>query len=100
MGTVMEFLINNYIYFVFVAAFLILALIGYIVDTAKTEKLKTELSKKEQSIDIPLASFGENITLGETVNKMTSGTKENVNPGIDLKLADTTSNLKENDVKQ
>ena len=69
----MNFLIENYIYFAFVAVLLILALIGYIVDTTKTNKLKKEYAKtQEEKSDIPLATFDSSVKIGETVNKMAS----------------------------
>ena len=73
METLMNFLIENYIYFAFVAVLLILALIGYIVDTTKTNKLKKEYAKIEaEKSDIPLAAFDSSVKIGETVNKMAS----------------------------
>ncbi len=61
---------------------LILALVGYIVDASKTEKIKKEMSKNKESenvFDIPIANLGENVTLGETVNKMSNNTNGNMN---------------------
>lgn len=38
----MNFITNNYLLIIIIASFLIFALIGYIVDTEKTKKLKAE----------------------------------------------------------
>ncbi len=99
MGLLIDFLIKNYIYFVFVAIILVLALIGYIVDSARTEKLKKEYSKKEEEMaDIPLATFNENVKIGETVNKTTiksnasvkdgSTPEQTVSPTLEIKTAE------------
>ena len=87
MGVLIKFLIDNYIYFVFVAILLILALVGYIIDSAKTEKLKKEFSEKEkETMDIPLAAWGANVKIGETVNKLAVNNmnKEETAPQTDI----------------
>ena len=68
MGAIINFLIENYIYFVFVAVLLILALIGYIVDNKRTDKVRKELSigEEEKPLDIPEM---ENVKLAETINQ-------------------------------
>lgn len=55
---IMEFLRNNYIYFVIVIVFIILALIGYMVDKAKTNKIKKQIEedKKSAQLNIPVAN--------------------------------------------
>ena len=56
-----DFFKNNYIYFVILLMFIVLVLIGYIVDKIKTNKLKKELEdeKKNGQLNIPVtdASF-------------------------------------------
>lgn len=82
---IIQFLMDNYIYFAIGAAVLVLALIGYAIDSAKTRKLKREMTeqKDENSVlDIPLAGL-ENITLGETISKSVENNKiqdSGVNP--------------------
>lgn len=71
MGVLMDFLLDNYIYFLFVAVILVLALIGYIVDSTKTAKLKKELTKVDkEETDIPVLNIDSNVKLGDSVNKM------------------------------
>ena len=70
MGVLIKFLTDNFIYFAFAIILLILALVGYIVDASRTEKLKKEMANNIQN---------ENVTLGETVNKATNNIKTNVN---------------------
>lgn len=81
MGTLINFLMENYIYVVFVVVLLILALIGYIVDTAKTTKLKKDLTKEEdtKTSEIPLVNIDSTVKLGDTVNKMAMNSSVNVN---------------------
>lgn len=69
MEALIEFLKANYIYFVFIAVLLILALIGYIVDSNKTDKGKSEVKKSEEEefmMDIPIV---KNAKINETINK-------------------------------
>lgn len=80
MGTLVNFLIDNYIYVVFVAVLLVLALIGYIVDSKRTLKMKNEVKTEEgDNTSIPIAAINSNITLGDTVNKMAMSTSQSVN---------------------
>lgn len=53
-----EFLMNNFIYFAIAIAFIILALIGYMLDKVKTNKIKNEYDKKmeEQHLSIPISN--------------------------------------------
>ena len=81
MGVLIKFLTDNFIYFAFAIILLILALVGYIVDASRTEKLKKEMAnniQNENVLDIPIANLGENVTLGETVNKATNNIEANV----------------------
>ncbi|HBA37676.1 MAG TPA: hypothetical protein DCY94_03050 [Firmicutes bacterium] len=95
MGLLIDFLLENFIYVVFISILLVLALIGYIADKTKTQKLRKELTKEEDSstMNIPLANLDSNVKLGETVNKMASLDAENVNRQDDsipaLKIEDT-----------
>ncbi len=79
MGTLINFLLDNFIYVVFVCILLVLALIGYIVDTTKDKKVKEKIEKdlEENQNEIPLVDA--NVTLGETVNKMANANIPNVN---------------------
>lgn len=81
MGTLINFLVDNYIFVVFFGIILVLALIGYIVDTSKTNKLKAELTKVEESENgsIPIATLDAGVKLGDTVNKMAMNNNQNVN---------------------
>ena len=73
MGTLINFLIDNYIFIVFIAILLILALVGYIVDSSKNNGSKGEAKKVEDDIfgGIPLANIDANVKLGDNLNKMT-----------------------------
>lgn len=72
MGALINFLLDNFMILVFICVILILALIGYIVDTTKTNRLKNELKNDDDkdSLAVPLANIDSSITLGDTVNKM------------------------------
>lgn len=94
MGVLIRFLTDNFIYFAFVVILLILALVGYIVDASRTEKLKKEMANNVQNesvLDIPIATLGENVTLGETVNKTTTPLKDNVNKPLQAPQDMTTT---------
>lgn len=68
----MDFIVKNYVIIVIIAAFLIFALIGYVVDSAKNKKNKEAdlLTQPNDEIDInmikeeqtPEQSFTENVT--------------------------------------
>ncbi len=83
MEALIEFLKTNYIYFVFVAVLLILALIGYIVDSTKSDKKKVEKEKKteEEEFTLSIPEVG-NAKIGETVNK-NAGIVTNEIPSIE-----------------
>lgn len=67
MDNVINFLVDNYFIIAGFACFLILALIGYIIDTKKTEKLKKEFAKeKEQESIMPIKEIQNDIKLGTT----------------------------------
>lgn len=89
MGTLINFLLDNFIYVLFIAVLLVLALIGYIVDSSKTTKLRKELTKEEDTLtnEIPIANIDSNIKLGETVNKMATPIQTTVNDTITPKPA-------------
>lgn len=91
MGSIINLLVEYYVVVIFIAILLILALIGYIVDSSKTNKIKKELSKEpaETLNDIPVATPG--VKLGETVNNMTMNSSANVNANA----ATTPVNTKE-----
>ncbi len=80
MGTLIDFLLDNYVYVIFIAIILVFALIGYIADKTKTKALKKSLTKEDDiSPDIPIANIDSNVKLGETVNKMANIPEKNVN---------------------
>ena len=85
MDALVEFLKTNYIYFVFVAVILILALIGYIVDSSRNGKKKTGESKNNVEEEFVLSvPEMENAKIGETVNKNAGKetSSENVPPEV------------------
>lgn len=71
MGALVNFLIEYYYILAFIAILLVLTLIGYIIDNTKTKKMQEELSKEEKTDtpDIPIASIGADVKLGDTINK-------------------------------
>ena len=89
MGVLIDFLVDNYIYFVFVAVLLILALIGYVVDSAKEKNGKTKQmeDKEDDVIEIPIAALDSNVTLGSTVNQQVNKDNANVNPEVQANSA-------------
>ena len=73
MENVIEFLMNYYFYFATVAFLLILALIGYLVDSRKTQKLKEEFAReREREAIIPAQQISNNIKLGTVLNNTTT----------------------------
>ncbi len=91
MGAIMNLLVEYYIVVVFIAVLLILALIGYIVDSSKTNKIKKELTREPEEVvsDIPVVTPG--VKLGETVNSATM----NSNAVVNEKVAPAQVNTKE-----
>jgi len=90
MGAIMEFLMKYYLYFLAVLVLLILALVGYLVDTTKTNKLKREFNKQyeeDNALEIPISKIDGNIRLGESVNASVNKNNEDVN-----QIENTTDN--------
>lgn len=81
MEKIVDILMDYYVIIVFVAVLLILALIGYMIDSAKTKKLKKELGKEEEvpQYEIPTVKNDVGVKLGENVNNMTVN-NNSVNP--------------------
>jgi len=82
MGAIMEFLMKYYVYFLAVLVLLILALVGYLVDTTKTNRLKREFNKQyeeDNALEIPISKIDGNIRLGESVNASVNKNNEDVN---------------------
>ena len=70
MEALLEFLKTNYIYFVFIGVILILALIGYIVDSSRSDKKKDSKINNEDDEEFRLnIPEMQNAKIGETVNK-------------------------------
>lgn len=80
MEALVNFLMENFSYVAFIIILLVLALVGYIVDTKKTNKLKDELTNVDDGGFAPLASIDPNVKLGSAVNKVTNSTTMGVNP--------------------
>ncbi len=90
MGVLIKFLVDNFIYFVFIAILLVLALIGYIIDTSRMEKAKKEKEEEEGIVgNIPIASLDSSVKIGESVNKMTMDSNAGVNPSVTTVSFDT-----------
>ena len=85
MEALLEFLKNNYIYFVFVAVILIFALIGYIVDSSKSGKRKEKTDKDVEAFMQNIPPI-ESAKMSETLNKTAKiePVSENSEPGIKL----------------
>lgn len=69
MSAILNFLVNNYIWFLVITLILLFALIGYLVDTKKDERFtkKIEIDKEiESRLDVAAAA---NITLNQMVQK-------------------------------
>lgn len=62
----MEFITNNYLIIIIIAAFLMFALIGFIVDTEKNKKRKEENGNEISESEQPALVENEHST--ETVN--------------------------------
>ena len=62
-----SFFINNYIYFIFGGILIVLALIGYIVDSSKEKKVRKEKEqRKVETTNIP--AFNPSVRLGDNGN--------------------------------
>lgn len=86
-------LLDNYIYLAGIAVFLILALIGYIVDTMKTDKLKKKLlSQSETNSVIPVA----NLNAGVATNNADGPINNIVNQTTTLNVVDENKAPTEN----
>ncbi len=53
-----DFLMNNFIYFAITVGFIILIIIGYMIDKTKTNKIKKEYEekKKNEQLNIPITN--------------------------------------------
>ena len=86
----MDFIVKNYIVILIVAAFIIFALIGYVVDSAKNKKNKEAdlLTQPNDEVDVnmirddtaPEQSFTENVTSAPIANE---GTENQINMNTD-----------------
>ena len=86
MNALIEFLKTNYIYFAFGGVILVLALIGYIVDSSKNSKQKAEKESKEEEFVLDIPEM-KNAKISDTINK-NSGIEQNTQNEIpDLKLS-------------
>lgn len=82
MGVLLNFLVDNYIYFIFGAILLVLALIGYIVDSTKDRKVKAVKRKEnEEKKDIPIATLNSNVKFGGNPSNGSQNTF--INPNLD-----------------
>ena len=86
MNALIEFLKTNYIYFVFVGVILVLALIGYIVDSSKNNKQKGVKESKEEEFVLNIPEV-ENAKIGDTINKISGFEKNTQNELPDIKLS-------------
>lgn len=81
MGMFLDFIKHNFVYIAFIIILLVLALVGYIIDTSKTNKLKRELTGKNDedvNIDIPLmdAKLNETISMKPVNEEVAIDAKE------------------------
>ena len=96
----MDFLLKYYLYFVGVLVIFVLGLIGYLVDSYKTEKYRKPKIKKEIKKDVPKIKettneIIENLNLEEIGNKTISSLqKDNQNVSSNMQKA---SNVAPND---
>lgn len=54
MQTFIDFLVNNYLWFLIISLILVFALIGYLVDTNEKKDKEYILKNKEDDVDIPI----------------------------------------------
>ena len=78
----MDFLLKYYLYFVGVLVLFVLGLIGYLVDSYKTEKFRKPKIQKEIKKDVPKVKEAsneivENLNLDEIGNKTISSLQKN-----------------------
>lgn len=79
MEIIINFLVDNYIYVIFVVILLILALIGYLVDSSKNRKASSLKPESLGNEKIEMEPIDTGIKLGETVNKSVSNSNADVN---------------------
>lgn len=68
MESIINFLIENYVYVIFVVILLILALIGYIVENSRMRKIEALENAEKPLKEIPNTSIDTDIKLGEMGN--------------------------------
>lgn len=92
MSTILDFLVNNYIWFLVIVLMLLFALIGYLVDMKKDERFtkKIEIDKEiESRLDVAAAA---NITLNQMVQKQSQNDIiQNNNPNDNESLVSNES---------
>lgn len=54
MQAFIDFLVNNYLWFLVISLILVFALIGYLVDTNEKKDKEFVLKNKEDDVDIPI----------------------------------------------
>lgn len=77
MQTFIDFLVNNYLWFIIIALILVFALIGYLVDTSEKAKAQEELESedlKEVSVEEPIKEAEPieslNMDMGEGIQEL------------------------------
>lgn len=95
MGVILDFLVNNYIWFLVITFILLFALIGYLVDIKKDERFtkKIEIEKEiEARLDVANAA---NITLNQMVQKQSEETIAQIERNKPFVVPNQTEKLKE-----
>jgi hypothetical protein len=92
---ILNFMLNNYIYFVIVAIIFVLTLIGYFVDEFRQKSIRKQIEREkiDNENSISIANFNPNKGITEQINlsEINSKKLESDNKNSAVKLNDNTN---------
>ncbi len=100
MSVILNFFVNNYVWFLVICLILLFALIGYFVDTKKDERFlkKVELDKElEARLAVAEAA---NLTLNQMVKNPSAEIKSTISEGMDVESLENEANPEAKEVKE
>lgn len=99
MEIILNFLVDNYLWFLIISLILIFGLIGYIVDTHEKKAPKLHFGDTDEIYDEEKdVSLQELLTKNETVSEITSETEEFLDVNMPLQEAKNPLNDDENEL--
>lgn len=101
MEVILEFLVNNYIWFIVISLILLFSLIGYLVDNKKDERFTTKI-EIDKDVESRLEIVGAtNITLNQMVQKQNeNNVVQNTVDSVNMTRDQSVQNINENNVQQ